>query len=59
MPLFIPRAVRKPFNPDFPLLYKARAFKAGEDARWRGVPKSVKSIDSTRVHEMQLRQRTR
>lgn len=33
--------------------------RPGSDARWRGVPKRTKIIDRARVHEMQLKARSK
>ena len=45
MTRYVRRAIHKPFNPDYPLLYKPRAFKEGDDARWRGVQLPVVKLE--------------
>jgi hypothetical protein len=49
-------------KPEFPLLYKKRPLAqcgtmATNDARWRGVHSTIKTIDRARVHDMQIRKR--
>ena len=53
MALYIKRATRK--SKDKP--WKPRAYRPGDDARWRGVHPNVKVISIARVHEMQQRKR--
>ena len=62
MPIYIPRAVRKPPEREFPLLYKPRPLHmcgdpVGTDARWRGLKANIQEVD--RVSALRIQRRAR